>query len=146
MFRRVRRRQFERLEKGHPFKDGDAGLVYQDEIDYEEFVDDIEECLGKNKSRIVLMVADESVSDPEEETLVLARGQEAIDEFYDSCCDRLEEQIQEGFDDDSVAIFLKDAMEITNFVYKLCKKDMDESLRKCRHRQTKACSNLSKFK
>ena len=79
------------------------------------------------------MIADESVSDEEEETLILARGQEAIDDFYDSCYDALEEKLREGIEDDSVAIFLKDAMEITNFYYKLCKLDKQESVRHSRN-------------
>lgn len=133
MERIIKKRHFERLEKGEPFENGDAGLVYEDEIDYQEFVDDIKKCLGKDKSQIVLMIADESVSDEEEETLILARGQEAIDDFYDSCYDALEEKLREGIEDDSVAIFLKDAMEITNFYYKLCKLDKQESVRHSRN-------------
>ena len=67
------------------------------------------------------MVADESASDPEEETTIIARGQEAIELFYESCWRLFDEQKEDGYDDDSVAIFIKDSMEITNFVYKLCK-------------------------
>lgn len=104
-------------EKVRSLRAGDMSLCYSDnDIDYDEFLDDVKSLLGKDLSRLVLMVADESLQDEDEEDEILARGRKAVDDFYDSCCQVIRDQ-----GEDCVAVYLSRFHEITNFYYKLCK-------------------------
>ena len=114
----IRRFRKERRNEEVTRLGSDMSLCYSgNDIDYDEFLDDIESLLGRDRSRLVLKIADECIQDEDEEDKILARGGRAVDAFYDSCCD--------VFDDDPnsncVAVFFKRYNEITNFIYKLCK-------------------------
>jgi hypothetical protein len=69
----------------------------------------------RNADNLVLKYAYEACSDAEMEEEILAKGDDALEEFYDSCVIRLQDE-----DNGDIAIFLYDADEITNFDYKLC--------------------------
>lgn len=96
---------------------GDLMLSYDgDDIDWDEFEEDVFHCFKiRNADNLVLRYADEACSDEEMEKEILAKGDDALEEFYDSCVMSLQDE-----DNGDIAIFLYDADEITNFDYKLC--------------------------
>jgi len=98
---------------------GDLMLHYDgDDIDWNDFEEDVFNCFKiKNANFLVLKNADEVCSDEEMEEEIIAEGDDALEEFYESCLLRLQED-----ENGDVAIFLYDANKITNFYYELCLK------------------------
>jgi hypothetical protein len=107
----------EKKESLKSLRHGDFMLSYDgDDIDWDEFEEDVFHCFKiRNADNLVLKYADEACSDEEMEEEILAKGDDALEEFYDSCVIRLQDE-----DNGDIAIFLYDADEITNFDYKLC--------------------------
>lgn len=59
----------------------------EDEIPYDEFLDDIDACFD-SRSSIVLKIADECCDDEDDERRILARGGAAIDAFYQTASEK----------------------------------------------------------
>lgn len=112
--KRNRKPSYEYLKR---IKDGTLLLQYdasEDEIPYDEFLDDIDACFD-SRSSIVLKIADECCADEDDERRILARGGAAIDAFYDSLMthwDDEENGVVGGFD--------PKYHEMTDFYHKLC--------------------------
>lgn len=118
--RKKSKKKSDNIEKKESLKSlrhGDMMLSYDgDDIDWDEFEEDVFHCFKiRNADNLVLRYADEACSDEEMEEEILAKGDDALEEFYDSCVMRLQDE-----DNGDIAIFLYDADEITNFDYKLC--------------------------
>lgn len=112
--KRNRKTSYEYLKR---IKDGTILLQYdarEDEIPYDEFLDDIDACFD-SRSSIVLKIADECCADEDDERRIFARGGEAIDAFYDSLMSHWDEEengVVGGFD--------PKRHEMTDFYHKLC--------------------------
>lgn len=107
-----------KVEATSLLRDGDWMLTYTGSvIDFDEMKEDVLSLLGlKDTSKLVLRVADESISSDEDEEMILATGDEALEKFYDTCLMVFEQ----GNPD--VAVYLSRFDEITNFYEKLCLK------------------------
>lgn len=107
-----------KFEATSPLRAGDVMLTYTGSvIDFDEMKEDVLSLLGlKDTSKLVLRVADESISSDEDEEMILATGDEALEKFYDTCLMVFEQ----GNPD--VAVYLSRFDEITNFYEKLCLK------------------------
>ena len=113
ILRKSAKRKFEATS---PLRAGDMMLTYAgSEIDFDEMKTDILSLLGlKNTDKLVLRVADEAVSDEDDEEIILATGDDALEKFYDTCTMIFEQG------DYDVAVYLSRFDEITNFYEKLC--------------------------
>lgn len=112
----LRKSAKKKFEATSPLRAGDMMLTYAgSEIDFDEMKTDILSLLGlKNTDKLVLRVADEAVSDEDDEEIILATGDDALEKFYDTCTMIFEQG------DYDVAVYLSRFDEITNFYEKLC--------------------------
>ena len=112
----LRKRSNKKYESTTDLRDGDVMLTYTgSEIDFDEMKNDVLSLLHlRNADKLVLRIADECQSDEEDEEMILATGEEALEKFYDTCTMVFEQG------DYDVAIYLSRFDEITNFYEKLC--------------------------
>lgn len=105
-----------KLEATSELRAGDWMLTYAgSSIDFDEMKEDVLSLLGiKDVDKLVLRVADESISSDEDEEMILATGEDALEKFYETCLMIFEQ----GNPD--VAVYLSRFDEITNFYEKLC--------------------------
>lgn len=105
-----------KYESTYDLRGGDVMLTYSgSEIDFDEMKNDVLSLLGlKDADKLILRVADEAISDEEDEEMILAIGDDALEKFHDTCTMIFEQG------EPDVAVYLSRFDEITNFYEKLC--------------------------
>lgn len=105
-----------KYESTYDLRGGDVMLTYSgSEIDFDEMKNDVLSLLGlKDADKLILRVADEAISDEEDEEMIIATGDDALEKFHDTCTMIFEQG------EPDVAVYLSRFDEITNYYEKLC--------------------------